>query len=183
MRQDACGREEMEQLCLINCNLDSCNFALCFLMWLRREHMCTQKFPVNAFKFQQYGFGEVWKEGSPKAQLPPCREGGSWKLTANRTTHTSYRTLQCNFQSIAMEIHRTQFHHALKREVFLLKTSFYFLTSQCTQVEEISKKVKTTKHACSNWRSSLIVNILHTYTSAFLPRVPGNMLRAHRKFL
>lgn len=30
--------------------------------------MCIQKSPVNAFKFQQYGFGEVWKEGSPNAE-------------------------------------------------------------------------------------------------------------------
>jgi len=29
----------------------------------------------------------------------------------------------------------------------------------------------------------VIVNISHTYTSVFLPRVPCNMLRAHRKFL
>lgn len=84
-----------------------------------------------------------------------------------------------------MEVHRAQFYHALKREAFLLKTSFYFLTSEHTQVEQISKKVKTTKRTCSNWQSSLelIVNTLHTYTSAFLPGVPCNMLRAHRKFL
>lgn len=42
-----------------------------------------------------------------------------------------------------MEVHRAQFYHALKREAFLLKTSFYFLTSEHTEVEQISKKVKT----------------------------------------
>lgn len=87
MRQDACGSEEMEQLCLINCNLDSCNFVLCFLMWLSREHMCIQKSPVNAFKFQQYGFGEVWKEGSPNAEqhLAEKKPAESWQQTGQHS--------------------------------------------------------------------------------------------------
>lgn len=28
--------------------------------------MCIQKLPVNAFKFQQYGFGKAWNEGISK---------------------------------------------------------------------------------------------------------------------
>lgn len=102
---------------------------------------------------EKYGRKVLPKQNNHPAGKKPAE---SWQQTGQHTLATEHSNITSKV--LAMEVQRTQFHHALKREVFLLKTSFYFLTSEDIQVERISKKVKTTKHTRSNWRSSLKIN-------------------------